>query len=350
MSTTPKQEDALQSAALSEQNRRDPASSVPLSQYLQTNVDPDDDGWTVYASNEEEKPPLDRPRDLSVLKSIKRFLAEESPRDVDASSPFDGSAYRVDYPFYDGEQSPPPQETAPVAYSFNEQITFKPDAVRYEKVEAAPDSHEHMEADSAERVDGDVSTAPEELNESEIVETMEAVAEEPRGVPETPARDESRANEEIALAPEEQPFVVEFGEFVEPAFDRLERGIDAPELPLIASFVKSRNRRETPSAQSQEQVFNEESFVVESDQPTSVRRDREPKSKMTIFRRFVSLLGKKEEKESLPCDAPATSSEPVERSDGRSAADYGETVAFAVAPTFSDVETFCSHNYPLTPQ
>ncbi|MBP5622859.1 MAG: hypothetical protein J6X44_12680, partial [Thermoguttaceae bacterium] len=269
MSTTAKHEDALRSAALSEPNRRDHASSVPLSEYLQTNVDSDDDGWTIYASNEEEKPPVDRPRDLSVLKSIKRFLAEETPRDVDASS-FDGSSYRVEYPFYDAEQAARPTESPKAPYSYNEQITFEPDAVRYEKVETAPNTDESIEEDSAtEIVVGEKTGAPRELDEPENVEAKEVDAEEETPiVVEGSALDAPRAVEEIVVAPEKQSFVVDFGELVEPAFERLERGIDAPELPLIASFVKSRKRREAPSAPSREPVLNEPTFVVESVEPT----------------------------------------------------------------------------------
>ena len=59
------------------------------------------------------------------------------------------------------------------------------------------------------------------------------------------------------------------------------------------------------------------------------------------------MIGKKEEQ-----NAPrrAETSEPVEPSDNRSGIDYGETVAFAVAPSFPDAETCCSDACPLTPQ
>ncbi|MBR5759105.1 MAG: hypothetical protein IKX88_10975, partial [Thermoguttaceae bacterium] len=177
------------------------------------------------------------------------------------------------------------------------------------------------------------------------------VAEEPRVVPETPARDESSANEEIAVAPDERPFVVEFGELADDAFDRLERGLDAPRPPLITSNAGSRGRWTTPLVPSpapwQTSTPCEPSYVVENVEPTCVRRDREPKSKLAIFRRFVNMIGKKEEQ-----NAPrrAETSEPVEPSDNRSGIDYGETVAFAVAPSFPDAETFCSDACPLTPQ
>ncbi len=87
---------------------------APLSQYLRAE---DEDGWTVFSSDEENneekneektvselasKP--ERNPDLSVLKRIKNFLCDEATQEGSffSSDPDDCvQNYRVDYPFYD---------------------------------------------------------------------------------------------------------------------------------------------------------------------------------------------------------------------------------------------------------
>ncbi len=344
MLTTPRQEDELPSAALSEQERRVRESSVPLSRYLRTEID---DDWRVYSSKEDEKTVSERPRDLSVLKSIKRFLANESPRAVDESASFDGGSYRVDYPFYDGEQPRQTVEKFAVSRSFNEQLTFDPDALRHENVR---DVRQRKGEKTSEDVEGKIPIASRELDGRETVETEEKAAEK-GAVPvvESAAPDNSNSTEKIAPAPEEKTFVVKYDDLVGAPLERLEQGNGTIGSQLIHEDVETRELSCSKLATDSEptSTYVEPSFEVKRVEPIYVRRDRESKSRLTIFRRFVGLVDAREKQNSRSNEKSVAKSEfnstSMERpSVERSEIDYGETVAFAVAPPIIDAEMICS--------
>ncbi len=118
---------------------------APLSQYLRAE---DEDGWTVFSSDEENNEEKKRPEsaskpernpDLSVLKRIKNFLCDEATQE---GSFFSGDPddcvqnYRVDYPFYDSlSEEDENVEELPQAFDALEQGS-KSEAIDNQKTES----------------------------------------------------------------------------------------------------------------------------------------------------------------------------------------------------------------------
>ena len=385
MSTSPQQEDAFQYDALSEPVSPGDASSAPLSQYLKAGVDAEDDGWTVFSSGETEKTASKRPRDLSVLKSIKRFLNDEASQENASPSSSDGGAYRVDYPFYDGEPEPQARESSAVEYAYDEQLTLEPSGVRYETLSEPKATYEEPQEPKA-RVEEKYSSLCQELDEPESVETLEScLAKNVETEPENASEElgfqefgkvvdedlsamapktiigeeiviaepcvESESSEESADAPGEKTFIFDCSDIAKDAFERLDQGLEAPEPPLVVSNGKSSRKRESELFVQQEQLDEIPlTIITDCAEQSFVRRNRETPSRLTIFRHFVGLFNKR--REEAPRDVKTNEPTPVKEPEALDSADvdYGQTVAFAIAPCFTDAKTFSSLDYSSPPQ
>ena len=121
MSASPQQK-RVPYDALSEPVSPGDASSAPLSQYLKAGVDAEDDGWTVFSSGETERlrqtsARLPYSKTSNVSSTTKRRRKMRFPL-------LPGGAYRVDYPFYDGEPAPQARESSTVECAYDEQLTL----------------------------------------------------------------------------------------------------------------------------------------------------------------------------------------------------------------------------------
>lgn len=214
-----------------------PGDSAPLSRFLQANAD-QDDGWTIASSDDREttEDHCERPRNLSVLKQLKRFLSDEAEPNnafLSETNGFDSNNYRVDYPYYDGdpdplerqvketrlpnasntaaptivelkEQDAPKVSVRRCEYSYNEELTLTNNSVTYAQSER--EQYELKRAEGFPNEISDPKKSDDDVNETTASETPRAETEEiSNAASETETCAEENAEENVEENAEEDP-------------------------------------------------------------------------------------------------------------------------------------------------
>ncbi len=412
-----------------------------------------EDGWTILSSEEAASEVSARPSNLSALKQLKRFLADVPRQDTNASflsetpeTTPETTGYHVDYPYYDADREPLEpsssssaliENEAPVVevvideskeegstaknvesdryvYSYNEQLTISNDLVEYS---ANPDTQNAPNAELDPSNNIDKPEAPE-INDEEtenkepvevVVEELphpqdktvdEAVKEEEQ---EKPAEEEFNVEETeapevvaedqtatvIKSTEENATYVVDLGDLASEAFERLDQGVETPELPQIVASKPKRAKRNVPKPQvdakslqhepiqiepasvtsgdeivvgvnadsntqaaeldvvveTSERSNEDESELLETlAEPTPVRHNRDAQSRLTIFQRFIKLVAKHAENEGRPRTEEVEYSHAAEvvsyecprnEVENSTEQNWGDSVVLAIAPYYS---------------